>query len=767
MHSISSAPPLTLSMFNSPEDVQPKHWQVEGLAALALSAPHEAQATKRGALWSPAQYLDGRAREKRNVYQVSLLCLDVDEVETEPVDVESLAVLLEHVDGLELERWVHSTYSHAPLEGRCKVRIVCSLSRPVLASEWPAFFAQATREICPVVDPSTSDASRMFYGPTHPPGVDPETLIHDYQPGRPIDVDAMLARATAAPSRPDKSRAVDTAPAPGAPIEVTDRMREASTKRLESLARRIRTFPQGSGIYAVIRDAAFEIGGRVGAGALSLETAKSELNAAHKHRNPNPDRVREKTALVDKCLAEGASRPWCPSGWFGTTDAELSAELVENHGAHIRYVESWAKWIGWDGTSWNADAAEMALLKATESLIGAMQSEAEYASEGREKALKAAIRGLSTASGYRNMLYMARMRAAVRIKHEALDADPWALATPKGVIDLRTGHTHDHDPARLTMRCTDVHPDPSMPATNWRKFLGQLTKGDAEVEAFLQRAIGYSLTGHVEPHALFLMHGGGGNGKGAFVRALKEALGTYAISAAPHLLLQKTSDKHETSVADLHRRRFATISEVEEGKGWDEVELKALVDSDDIRARRMREDAWEFTPTHHFWVSGNYTPSVRGVDNGVWRRLFLIPCASDHVGEENLLLQAQLAAEAPAILAWAIEGCLEWQRRARRLDPPEVMQRAKDAYRYDADTVRQFVDERCELAADAEIPAAQIFQAFVSWSAQLGHAMPTSHFLGRRLARFATAKRNAAGARAWAGIRMKGSAPINASTKAN
>jgi putative DNA primase/helicase len=404
----------------------------------------------------------------------------------------------------------------------------------------------------------------------------------------------------------------------------------------------------------------------------------------------------------------------------------------------------------------------MALGQAVQRFTDSMRAEAEYAVEAREKALKSAIRGVSSATGHRNLVFMAKAEAKLRVSHAELDSDPWILATPRGVIDLRTGHTHEHDAARMTMGRTNVHPDPALPAPTWFGFLRELTGNDRELEAFLQRAIGYSLTGIVEPHALFLLTGNGGNGKGVLIRAIKAAMGSYAMSASQHLLLQKRTEQHATGIADLHRKRIATIAEVEEGKGWDEVELKALVDSDAIRARRMREDAWEFEPTHHFWVSGNYMPSVRGVDNGVWRRLYLIPCETSKVDMEDLVLKQKLDAEAPRILAWAVEGCLEWQRRARRLDPTPKMQRAKDEYRAASDPVGIFVAERCDIgdAGDPEYrcAAAQLYRAYCDWSASVGHlgsSPPTAQFLGRRLARFAQARHGTGGAAQWAGIRLR------------
>ncbi len=770
---------LTLSTFEGPEDRNPVHVEVPDLRTFALETPHELRSLKRNHLWSPAWYFDGKSRKKENVYAVTLLTFDVDDLaplgfpKHSPVDPETLSLIVEHIDAQGLDRWVYSTHSHMP--EACKVRIVISLSRPVLGSEWPLFIARATHELCPLHDTSATDASRMYYPPSAP---NLEDVIHDYQPGALLDVDALLERARSEPvpakARPASSRP-DMAPEPGSPLVVTDRMREVSSRRLDSLARRIRTFPQGSGIYAVVRDAAFECGGRVAAGALSLEDARRELCAAHKHRNPNPERVREKDALVVKGLAEGAARPWCPSGWYDTTDRALAGEFAESHGEHVRYVATWQKWLGWDGTTWSEAAAEMALGLAAQRFTDAMRAEAEYATEVREKALKSAIRGISSATGHRNLLYMARAEPKLRITHAELDADPWILATPRGIIDLRNGHTHEHDPARMTMGRTNVHPDPALAAPAWFAFLGELTGGDRELEAFLQRAIGYSLTGIVEPHALFLLTGNGGNGKGVLIRAIKAALGSYAMSASQHLLLQKRTEQHATGIADLHRKRIATIAEVEEGKGWDEVELKALVDSDAIRARRMREDAWEFDPTHHFWVSGNYMPSVRGVDNGVWRRLYLIPCETSKVDMEDLVLRQKLDAEAPRILAWAIEGCLEWQRRQRRLDPTPKMIKAKDEYRAASDPVSIFVQERCDLGDPNDItfrvPAAQIYRAYCDWSMSVGHfgaSPPTAQFLGRRLARFAESRHGTGGVAQWAGIRMRSATqPLAAAGKGN
>ena len=227
--------------------------------------------------------------------------------------------------------------------------------------------------------------------------------------------------------------------------------------------------------------------------------------------------------------------------------------------------------------------------------------------------------------------------------------------------------------------------------------------GNAELVGFLKRIVGYALTGVTKEHVLAFLFGGGANGKSTFTTLVHVMLGDYATPAPRGLLFRARGERHPTELASLFGARFVTCSEIEEGQAFDEGSWRST-GGDHVECRRMREDFWSFVPTHKLFIAGNYKPTVRGDDEGIWRRMRLIPfTVTIPPAERDKSLPEKLRTELPGILAWAVRGCLEWQRDG--LGEPAAVVEATKVYRDESDAIGEFL--RLSVVFDAEATIAR------------------------------------------------------------
>lgn len=224
------------------------------------------------------------------------------------------------------------------------------------------------------------------------------------------------------------------------------------------------------------------------------------------------------------------------------------------------------------------------------------------------------------------MLASAQAIAGIPIQPEDMDRDPWLLNVRNGTIDLRTGALRPHAREDLITRGIDVDYDRAAVCPAWERFLHQVFGGDVGLVAFVQRAIGYSLTGVITEHVLLVLYGLGSNGKTTLSEALHYLLGpSYAKHAPTDLLLARRGEHHPTELATLHGARLLTSAETGEGRRLAESLVKQLTGGDPVTARRMREDFWQFRPEFKLWLATNHKPQIKGTDHAIWRRIRLIP----------------------------------------------------------------------------------------------------------------------------------------------
>lgn len=349
-------------------------------------------------------------------------------------------------------------------------------------------------------------------------------------------------------------------------------------------------------------------------------------------------------------------------------------------------------WLVSDRKVWRWDRHGDAERLAKETVIGIYDEAAtEQDAERRQALSRHAVRS-DTDGKIAAMLSLARSEPGIPILLSQLDADPFLFNCANGVIDLRTGELLPHNPKFFMTKISPVAYDPEVSFLQFVRFLTWATCGDATMVRFIQRFFGYCLTGSVAEHAVVFAVGPGNNGKTTLFELMLHILGDYAATAAPNLLLAKHNEQHPTELADLHGKRLMAAIEIEAGKRFDAAIFKWLSGGDRIKARHMRQDFFEFEPTHKFIIAANHRPRVRDTTDSFWRRMKVVPFEA-RIDKIDTALPEKLRAEAPGVLAWLVEGCLDWQREG--LGVPERVKEATGKYREEQNTLRPFLDECC------------------------------------------------------------------------
>jgi putative DNA primase/helicase len=379
---------------------------------------------------------------------------------------------------------------------------------------------------------------------------------------------------------------------------------------------------------------------------------------------------------------------------FHYTDKGNADRLLTNHRGLLRFVPRWRAWLTYDGKRWSRDHGDTFVAHLASEIGQQLIARVPdvYHSTDKLKPLLAAVRRIESAAGITATLQVASTVPDVAIDHEVLDADAWLLNVDNGTINLETGQLREHDPTDLLTMKAAVAYSPDAEYPQWARFLEQVLP-DPDVRAFVQRVAGLALLGGQPEHILIICIGIGANGKSTLTRVLADVLGDYAVVASRDLLVAMQHDSHPTSKADLFRRRFAHSGELPAGAKLNEAQVKELTGDDKVKARRMREDFWEFDPSHLLWLHANHRPQIEGTDDGIWRRVMLIPFDVQIPKEDRdaNLAQRIVKEEGPGVLRWMLEGLAAWQ--ANGLGVPPIVEAATADYRNESDTVATFIDE--------------------------------------------------------------------------
>ena len=401
---------------------------------------------------------------------------------------------------------------------------------------------------------------------------------------------------------------------------------------------------------------------------------------------------------------------------FPLTDTGLAERFALQHGDNVRYCHQWAKWLAWDGTRWKIDDQGAVDQLAKQTARSILREAADERDDDRREALVNFAKSAESAAKRDAMLKLARSEPPIPITPDALDKDPWIFNCPNGKLDLHTAQLCEHRHEDYVTKLCPVEYHPNALCPTWLAALDRIFSGDSELIDFLQRFVGHSLTGDVSEQVLSIWHGVGANGKSTVANTIMEMLGPdYSMKAPADLLLQKRDSEHPTALTDLHGKRFVACIETDDGRRLAESLVKELTGGDPIRARRMREDFWQFWPTHKVVLACNHRPTVRGTDHAIWRRLKLVPFnVVIPPAERDKDLPAKLREELPGILAWAVRGCLDWQRHG--LGEPKAVIDATAGYQTAEDTLLNFITDCCVMGPENRVKAADLLDAYRTWS---------------------------------------------------
>jgi putative DNA primase/helicase len=423
----------------------------------------------------------------------------------------------------------------------------------------------------------------------------------------------------------------------------------------------------------------------------------------------------------------------------------LALAFAEQYADRLRYVAAWGRWLSYDGVRWQHDDT----LHVFDLVRTACREVAlEY---GRPSGATASAKTVAAVER------LARSDRRLAATVAQWDARPWLLTAgdeaDATTIDLRTGEGRSPDADDYITKKAGCMAAPSgTPHPLWTAFLQRMTNDDKDLQEFLQRYTGYCLTGVTVEHVFVFGHGTGANGKGTFLNTIQSIFGNYATTAHVSTFMASRTEQHPTDLAKLAGARLVVAQETQKGRRWDEVKIKAITGGDTISARFMRQDFFDFVPTFKIFVTGNYKPTLSAVDEAMRRRLLLVPFSVQIPKDErDPKLLEKLKTEWPAILRWAIEGCLAWQ--ALGLAPPASVLEATEQYFAEQDVLKQWLDE-CTADAGplAFTRTKQLFASWKTWVEELNLEAGSEKSFSEMLANNFAKKRNSAGQ--WGFVRL-------------
>jgi len=360
-----------------------------------------------------------------------------------------------------------------------------------------------------------------------------------------------------------------------------------------------------------------------------------------------------------------------------TSEIDLSMRFASLHENDIKYVGQWSRWLCYNGRSWDIDhsmktyeSAKQMLVKIAKRMYNAEmhartgdidklglsdRDKKNQHKTARKEALKIAkaVKGSKTVAA---VVSLSRSDPKFITVGELWDSNPWLLNTPDGTINLKTGYVRDHNHRDFITMSTAVGPSARSPE-RWLEFMRTITDGDEMLQGYLQRVLGYCLSGQVGEHAMFFGFGTGANGKSVMLNTIGGLLGDYHKIMAMETLIITQEYRHPTELADLRGARMVTASETQKGRSWDEVKVKHLTGGDKVKARFMRQDFFEYKPQFKLFVAGNHKPAITSVDEAMRRRFNLIPfTVTIPAAQRDPYLADRLKAEWPQILNWMIEA---------------------------------------------------------------------------------------------------------------
>lgn len=441
------------------------------------------------------------------------------------------------------------------------------------------------------------------------------------------------------------------------------------------------------------------------------------------------------------------------------TDMGNAERFKQQYGTIIHYSYERKRWLCWARTHWEWDGTGRVESLAKMTVRGIYQ---EAALEDDDQQRRGLVKhGMRSEADHRvtSMISLAQSEPEIPVKLIDLDKNGWLFNVANGTIDLRTGELLPHNRKDLLTIMVPIEYQPEATSLLWLKFLDRVTDGNTELQTYLQRAVGYSLTADTKAQVVFFLYGLGNNGKSTFLTTVRKLMGEYGARANSDLFMlkDKNTGGPKEALANLRGKRFVAASELEDGRRLAVGVIKDTTGGETIKADRKYEHEEEFPPTHKLWLTGNHKPVIPDTTLSIWRRVKLIPFTVTIPPEEtDLELPQKLEAELPGILAWAVKGCLDWQRYS--LSEPRIVTDATAAYRHEQDILGDFIEDCCIIEPMALVPKSELKESYLKWCQDNSMEPVSQHtFRNSIVEKGITDHKGTAGKRFWRGIHIKDS----------
>lgn len=471
----------------------------------------------------------------------------------------------------------------------------------------------------------------------------------------------------------------------------------------------------------------------------------------------------EALSSLEQAFTRPAREPWhAPitaqaAGVFNLTDMGNAERLAKYYGHILHYCYERKHWLIWTGKVWEWDTG------AKITVLAKLTVRNIYREAGNEPALKKrkelADHARRSESDHRlnAMMNLAQSEPGIPVKVTELDTNRWLFNCLNGTINLQTGQLLPHRKEDLITVVVPTEYQPTAQYPRWLSFLDRVTGGDSDLVAYLQGAVGYSLTGDTRSQVIFLLYGLGNNGKSTFTMTIRRLVAAYAERLdADDLMVKdrKLGGGPKEGIANLRNKRYVVGSELQDGKRLDVSLVKDMTGGETVKARRLYEHDVEFMPTFKLWLFGNHKPVIADSTLSIWRRVKQIPFdVTIPASEIDPDLPTKLEAELPGILAWAVKGCLDWQRYGLR--EPQAVTTATTTYRHEQDVLGDFLEDCCILESLATIPKCDLKDEYQKWC-QDNSVEPVTQrtFKARLVEKGITDHKGTGGQRCWRGIRL-------------
>lgn len=397
-----------------------------------------------------------------------------------------------------------------------------------------------------------------------------------------------------------------------------------------------------------------------------------------------------------------------PKKKFRLTELGNAERIAFEYGHVIKYVSDMG-WLIWDGKRWKIDTKKEIERITNKVLRGLYKSEDEMETKWARMCERRNIR----------MNSIKDLMPLVPGEREEFDRNKYLFNVANGIVDLKTGKLQPHDRELSITKIANVDYDKKAKCPEWMNFLDQIFQGDKELIEYMQRLIGYSLTGEITEQIMVFLIGGGSNGKSTFINIIKDLMGEYGKQAKSDTFIKKKETGANNDIARLVGARFVSAIESEDGEVLSEAFVKQITGGEPVLARFLRQEYFEYIPEFKVFFTTNHKPVIKGTDEGIWRRIKLVPFnlqLPKH--KRDLKLSEKLSLEMPGVLNWAIEGCLKWQKMG--LNEPRKVSKATGDYKEEMDIIGPFLYERCHIDAEQKISAKELYEVYSNWCYQNG-----------------------------------------------